>query len=191
MDTVHALLADLTDSDDERAEAAARALPAYGQEAVAALRELATDPQADRRWWAVRALAEIPDPGVPALLRKALGDPDASVRQCAALACHRHPDPASIPPLIGALSDGDRLCASLAADALAGMGGDAVPALLEALESGPQAARLEAVRALALIADKRAIPALMGAFQEGSALMEYWANEGLERMGLGLVYLEP
>jgi HEAT repeat protein len=85
----------------------------------------------------------------------------------------------------------DALLARLAANALACTGADAVPALLEVLEKGEQALRLEAARALAHIGDERSIPALFKALDEDSALMEYWANEGLERMGVGMVFFKP
>jgi HEAT repeat protein len=79
----------------------------------------------------------------------------------------------------------------LAADALVAIGGDALPALVEALEKGPHKARVEAVRALAAIRDLRAVPSLMAALEEDSLSMQFWAEEGLERLGLGMVYLKP
>jgi hypothetical protein len=44
---------------------------------------------------------------------------------------------------------------------------------------------------LAQIGDPRSIPALFTALDEDSALMEYWASEGLEKMGVGIVFFEP
>jgi HEAT repeat protein len=79
----------------------------------------------------------------------------------------------------------------LAGDALVAIGSPAVPALLEVLQAGVHPARLEAVRALARIGDERAIPALFTALDDSSALIEYWANEGLERMGVGMVFYRP
>ena len=70
-------------------------------------------------------------------------------------------------------------------------GAAAVPALLDLLETGLQAVRLETARTLAMIGDTRAIPALFNALDEDSALMEYWANEGLERMGVGMAFFKP
>jgi len=66
-----------------------------------------------------------------------------------------------------------------------------VPGLLEAMQGGDQRVRVEAVRAFAKIGDPRAIPALFEALDEGSALIEYWANEGLEKMGVGMVFYKP
>jgi HEAT repeat protein len=50
---------------------------------------------------------------------------------------------------------------------------------------------LEAARALALIGDQRAIPALFALLSEDSVMLDYWANEGLDKMGAGMVYLIP
>lgn len=191
------LLADLSSGDDERAEAAVAGLAEYGAQALPELKALlagASSMQAqdvDLRWWALRALAEISDPQVTPLLITALHDEDAGVRQCAAMGARKQPDPLTIPVLIEMLSDEDHLCASLAADALATIGGPSVPDLIEVLQHGRQAARLEAVRALANIGDQRSIPALFNVLDEESALLEYWATEGLERMGVGMNFFEP
>jgi HEAT repeat protein len=92
---------------------------------------------------------------------------------------------------VKALSDCDRLVAGLAADALAEIGEAAVPALIDVVQDGSHPARLEAVRALAAIGDPRAIPVLFAALDSDSALMEYWANQGLEHLGVGMVFFEP
>ena len=52
-------------------------------------------------------------------------------------------------------------------------------------------ARLEAVRALSKIGDQRSIPALFECLDDSSALIEYWAGEGLEKMGVGMVFYKP
>jgi HEAT repeat protein len=202
-------LAELFSGDDVRAEQAAvkiSRLPAGERPAsLAALEEALASPLAERRWWAARALAEIQDPLVPPLLAGLLSDEAAAVRQCAALGLRLQPDPQAVPALIQALSDPDPLAAELAADALAAVGGEAVPALLEVLTAGEQPderpsrvpavpgrdTRLEALRALAAIGDPRAIPALFAALDEDSALMEHWASEGLERMGVGMTFFKP
>ncbi len=187
---LQALLVELTSGDDERAEAAVEPLAAYGQPAVAALRWLISGANSDARWWAVRALAEIKDVQVPPLLVLFLSDEDAAVRQCAALALFQQPDPWIASDLIAALSNEDRLFAHLAANALSAIGQPAVPALLAVLQNGTQVARLEAARALSIIGDTRSIPALFSALSEDSALIEYWANEGLERMGVGMTFFQ-
>jgi HEAT repeat protein len=185
------LLLALTSGDDERAEDAARRLAAHGEAAIPALRSLLAAPQAETRWWAARALAEIPGGWAAPWSIEALRDPDIAVRQCAALGISRQPDEQAVPALVEAMSSDDALLARLAANALASIGEAAVPALLDLLENGPQPVRLEAARALAMIGDTRAIPALFNALDGDSALLEYWANEGLERMGVGMMFFKP
>ena len=194
------LLAALTGEDEtqpevaRRAEAAAAGLAALDEavqlEALIALQELLAAPEADKRWWAVRALAALPGEGNIPLLLQALEDEDASVRQCAAVGLRQHADMHAIAGLIEALDDPDPLVRRLAGEALEATGSEAVPALLLVMESGSHAARLEAVRALAAIGDTRAIPALFKALDD-STLLEYWASEGLERMGVGMSFFDP
>jgi HEAT repeat protein len=188
-------LAQIRSGDDERAEAVAvgyGALPlSQVPDALAELSALLASPDANLRWWAVRALSQITDARVPSILLDALGDTDASVRQCAALGLRLHPEGNAVPSLVRALMDEDPLVVGLAVDALVEIGSPAVPALLDVLDNGPQAARLMAVRALAGIGDQRSIPSLFAALEEGSALLEYWAAEGLERMGVGMVFFTP
>jgi HEAT repeat protein len=80
---------------------------------------------------------------------------------------------------------------SLVANALVTIGKEAVPALLNAINEVQPAARIEIVRALAEIGDHRAIPALVSAMQSDSAVSQYWAEYGLNKLGLGMVYLKP
>jgi HEAT repeat protein len=120
-----------------------------------------------------------------------LKDKDVAVCQCAALGLSRQPDERAVPALVEAMASDDALLARLAANALGAIGAAAVPALLDALENGSQSVRLEAARTLAMIGDTRAIPALFNALDGDSALLEYWANEGLERMGVGMVFFKP
>ena len=192
---LHNYLTDLASGDDARAEAAVEELATLStdqqEEALDALQAMLTSPDVDTRWWAARALAAIPDTQVPALLLKAFTDEEAGVRQCAALGLRLHPTPLAVPALIAALSDEDPLVADLSADALGETGASAVPALLEVMQNGSHKARLGATRALATIGDQRAIPALYAALDSDSALMEYWATAGLEKMGVGMVFFKP
>jgi HEAT repeat protein len=195
MEIVCSLIEELSSGDDERSEAAAirmATLPAgQRQAAFKALSDLLKEGDEDGRWWAARALAELPVDGAVDLLIAALGDRACPVQQCAALGLRLHPDPSAVPPLIAALESEDSLLASLVADALIAIGSPAVPALLAVLQKGSQSARLEAVRTLAHIGDERAIPELFASLDEDSALMEYWASEGLERMGVGMLFYSP
>ncbi|MGW8250270.1 MAG: HEAT repeat domain-containing protein [Anaerolineales bacterium] len=191
MDELFKLVEKLTGGDDEQAEAAAREFTHWGTKGLEALEPLLADPDADRRWWAVRALAEIPDPQAAKLLIQALEDPEPAVRACAARGLQERPDERAIPALAAALADTDALVARLAGNALAAAGGMAVPALLETLQDGPFQSQVEAARALALIGDTSSIPALFEVLDSDSSLVEYWANEGLERMGVGMAFFIP
>jgi HEAT repeat protein len=185
------VLDELSCGEDERAEAALSRLAAWGPETLQALQERLSSPEPDVRWWAVRGLAEMQHEGVPELLIKALADPDIGVRWCAGLALRRHPSEKSVPALLEMLADEQALTRRLAGDALVAIGSPAAEQLVEMLRSGKLAARIEAVRALAKIGDERAIPALYAALDEASALIGYWANEGLEKMGVGMVFYKP
>jgi HEAT repeat protein len=136
-------------------------------------------------------LAEVADERVPDLLVRALADSDKGVRWCAGLALRKHPSEKAAPTLVSMLSDADALTRRLAGDALVAIGSPIVPQLLDAMQNGEHIARLEAVRALAKIGDERAIPTLFEALDKGSALIEYWASEGLEKMGVGMVFYKP
>ena len=189
------LILDLTSGEDARAEAAAKALAERGRDAADALRPLLTSEDADTRWWALRALAESEAFDLEDFLR-AVEDEESAVRQCAALGLLRHPDERAIPALVHALQDEDQLVSRIAGDALAAIGKAAIPALSDFLEksasesAAQQMARVNAVRALAAIADPQAIPALMRASEEGSLFMRHWAEVGLESLGLDMVYMK-
>jgi HEAT repeat protein len=136
-------------------------------------------------------LAEIPGEQAAGKLEQALSDPDPAVRQCAALGLGKQCAPRAIPALLQAMHDSDSLVARLAANALAAIGAPAVEPILELIKNAPQQVQLEAARVLALIADPRAIPVLFNALDGDSMLLEYWANEGLERMGVGMAFFKP
>ena len=187
------LINQLTSGDDDLAENAASEIGAFGASAIPSLADLFSSEQTDVRWWAVRALAGIRNqPEVEELLRQALHDPEHSVQQCAALGFTTHPCASIVPDLVACLSGADQLLARLAGTALIAIGGEAVPALLGVMEDGPQIARLEAVKALAEIADARAIPVFFKAVQEGdSRLIEYWSEVGLDNLGIGMNFFKP
>lgn len=191
MVSIENLIKELTSGDDERAEASVVKIAAIGSDVLPALKKTISSADPDDRWWALRAAAEIPSPETSDLLVNALDDPDPSVRQCAALGLRLVPDPQAVPKLIASLDDRDHLFVSLVAAALIAIGEPAVPALLDIMENRARTVRLEAVRALALIGDQRAIPAFFAALDEDSALMEYWAGEGLERLGVGMTFFNP
>ena len=189
------LLSDLTSGNETRAERAVPALIELGEDAIPALLELTRSAEADHRWWALRVLAQ--SPSSSGSLRQAewlvpfLNDPAREVRQCAALGLAIKPDESATQPLVQALSDEDSMVSSLAVNALVKIGKAAVPALIDVVKNAPQSARIHALRALAEIRDHRAIPVMMTVMEEDSALLQHWAKEGLDRLGLDMVYIKP
>jgi HEAT repeat protein len=173
------VLDDLFSGDDDRAAAAVEQVTA---EDLPALEAALSDPDPDVRWWAVAGLARV----------GGAVDPDPNLRAAAIFALGRQPDPAAIPLLLQILGDSSEYLARLAADALITIGPAAVSALIEALEHSPQPrVRANAARALALIADTSAIAALFRALEDDSSLVQHWADQGLDRMGVGQVYFKP
>ncbi len=190
MTTLESLLDDLASGDEARAEAAVAPLLQMGEEAIPSLLELTQSADVDTRWWALRVLASSPHLRTEWLV-PFLSDPAPEVRQCAALGLAGKPDESAIESLVRALSDDDSMVASLAANALVKTGAPAVPSLIDAVKNGRQSERIHALRALAEIKDHRAIPIMMQVMQEDSALLQHWAQEGLERLGLDMVYIKP
>lgn len=193
MSSLENLLADLTSGDEARAERAVPELLELGEEALPSLRDLTLSPEAEHRWWALRVLAQSPDARAEWLV-PFLKDPMSEVRQCAALGLSIKPAPGASEPLVQALSDQDSMVSSLAVNALVRLGAPAVPSLIEVvnrLRGAPQSARIHAMRALAEIRDHRAIPVMMKAMEEDSVLLQHWAKEGLDRLGLDMVYIKP
>lgn len=190
MNTLQDLVNDLTSGDEMRAEGAVSALLEKGEEAIHALQELTQSNDADKRWWALRVLAQSPHSRTEWLI-PFLNDPASDVRQCAALGLSINPDESATEPLVRALSDEDTLVSNLAVKALVKLGKAATPALIENVNSGSQSSRILALRALVDIKDHRAIPVMMQVMNEESALLQYWAKEGLERLGLDMVYMKP
>ena len=190
MSALDDLLADLTSGDDSRAEPACASLAQLGEMVIPALRDLLSSPDVDSRWWAVRALASLPSLD-PDLLIPSLADASPEIRQCAALGLSHHPSEAATRSLVQALSDADSLTAELAAKALAAIGSPAVESLLGVLHNGQQSARIHAMHALAEIADVRAVRPMIEAMSEESVMLHYWAERGLEKLGVNMVYMKP
>lgn len=185
------LLHQLVNGSESESDSAARAIAALELEAIAPLAGLLHDPNPETRWWAVRSLSEIPLPEATAHLRNALQDPDESVQHCALLGLRQHPAPENIAVLCDVLRSANPMSAHLAADALIAIGAPAVPPLLETLKTGEAAIRIQAARALAKIGDTRSIAGLFDLYEDDSALLEYWAEQGLEKMGVGMQFFIP
>lgn len=191
MSRLQNLLDDLTSGDEVRAEKAVSPLIELGEDAISSLLDLTRSKDVDSRWWALRTLAQSPHCRTEWLVPFLANDPVPEIRQCAALGLAVKPDESVTQPLVQALSDEDSMVCSLAANALVKIGGAAAPSLIEIVTSGKQSARIYALRALAEIKDHRAIPIMMKVMQEDSALLQHWAKEGLDRLGLDMVYIKP
>jgi HEAT repeat protein len=190
MSEISRLIKDLSSGDDDLAEESARQLIDIKDEALPHLLSLRNSKVIDDRWWAYCALGQFPGAEVEWFI-PGLHDSSAEVRESAAMALSHHPDPSAIHALILALSDEDRMVASLAGHALSNIGNDAVPELIFVMENGFPAARIEAARALSTIKDPRVIPVFMNALGNGSELVKFWADQGLETMGAEMVYFKP
>lgn len=186
------MISDLTSGDDERAERTVPLLAALGDAAIEVLLSLLKSDDPDHRWWAVRALAEFEHPSAQNGLCHALSDRNPpAVRQCAAMGLRERPTAKALPMLVSALQEKDRLLSRLAGDALAALGSKAIPELQEASRSSDPAVRIEAVRALAIMKDQGAIGALFDVLDDPSSLVTYWAEKGLQDLGVGMVFFQP
>ena len=184
------LLAELTSRDEARAEAAALELAAIGEPVLPGLEPLLHSKAPDHRWWAVRTLGQMESPRLDWLI-DALGDVSGEVRAAAALAFVTHPAEQAAPALIRLLEDEDSIVAILAVNALTAIGQAAVPALLDAFPRMNQRGRIQNMRTLAELRDHRAIRLMMKTIEEDSAMLRYWAEAGLGRLGLDMVYIKP
>lgn len=183
-------LAELTGGDEDRAEATASELARMGEKAFPTLERLRGSSVADHRWWAIRILAQMEAPPVDWII-KGLGDSSEDVREAAALALMAHPSEKAIPTLIKVLKESGGMLGTLAAKALAAIGKSSIPDLLEAYQNATSQTRIQIMRAFAEIRDPRAIPVMLKATEEDSSILNYWAQEGLERLGLNMVYIKP
>ncbi len=188
---LQALLKELGSGDDHRAEGAVHSLADRGESVLPWLCLELQSENPDQRWWAIAALAQIDHEQAREALKRALTDPDPSVRQCAAFGLRRQPYPGALPDLVTALGASDRLLARLAADALVALGDRALESLTKALRSDDPAIRIEAARALAQMEHPSAIPPLFAALDDPSQLVVHWAERGLEKLGVGMMFFKP
>ena len=182
--------------DDARTEEAALAVGRLGDAALPVLRDWLAGDNADRRWWACRALAALGTRAARALLVAALEDPDPAVRACVAQGLGELRAQEAVAGLVRRMADSSPLVSRVAADGLARIGAPAVPALIAALQVGEAQARAGAARALSIIRPQEAIAdeyirALCAALDDPSAIVTYYAEEALEQMGVGFVFFRP
>jgi HEAT repeat protein len=146
----------------------------------------------DARWWAARALAGIPQPQTARLLIAALSDSDEDVRVCAIMGLGELKESEAVVPLLTLLQDSNEYVARHISDALSKIGEPAVPGLIGALENERVTVRVQAARSLVRIESQQAIPALIKALDDPEPVVEHYAWEALQRMGVGVtVFFRP
>ena len=189
MSSLDNLIEDLISGDEVRAENAASQLAELGSSAVPALEVLLKSSNADHRWWAVRTLAQMSDTDTDSFV-DALEDVSSEVRQAAALALAVHPAEKATPVLVRALNDDDALVQTLSANALSAIGKPVVPILIDEFPRASASVKIHLMRVLADVRDPRAIPVMMKAMDDDSAILHHWCEIGLQQLGLDMVYLK-
>lgn len=183
----HRLLQAIAADDDAAGEAV---IPDLGPEDEADLLALAGDAHPDRRWWGLRALAQVGGDAAAPVLAAALGAADPGERAAAALALghlHRRAGAAVaeiLPILARRLGDDVGLVRQAAADGLALCGEDAVPVLAAALDSEHEGVRVRAAAALRKLQSVHAAGALYRHLNDPNPLVRLYAYETLDAMGL-------
>jgi HEAT repeat protein len=191
MPHLHDLIADLNGGDDPRAERAALSLVEHGEAGLEAMLGMRGSNDSERRWWATRALALFQDERAHRALAQSLQDPDPAVQYCAALALRETRPRLAVRPLMTALDSDDAMLARLASDALAAIGRPALEPLTNASRSSDARVRLEATRALSMMGEPDTIPALFNALNDPSPWVQFWAEEGLGRLDVGMRFFQP
>jgi HEAT repeat protein len=186
-DLIEAILS----GDDARAERALPAIAAYGDVAVSLLARQMAGAHADARWWIARTLAAIPTPQSVLLLIQMMDDHDSDVRACAAMALGELSAAEGADALIAHLADESAHVAEICTMALSRLGTTAVSALVRALQNSDSPTRIRAAKALVPIESHEAIPALIHALDDENAIVSYYAEDALLRMGVGTVLLKP
>ncbi|MFC2063835.1 HEAT repeat domain-containing protein [Chloroflexota bacterium] len=183
------LIEKFTLGDDCQADESAKILASMGEPVIPRLRELLGSAEEDNRWWAVRTFSlmkETPDE----IFIKMLSDVSVEVRKCAALSIFNNPSTNAIGKLVELLSDIDPMMANLAANAIIAIGNKSLPCLLNGISNMEGLGRIEAYRAIACLNNHDAIPILMEGLEDDSHLVNYWAEEGLTKLGLDMVYIK-
>ncbi len=205
-DLMQALLDAIAADDDEQAEAAVRALASLPG-ILPALRPLLGDPDENRRWWAVRALAVIGGDEAVRLLVEHLSDPDEPTRCAAALALGELRAEPALPALLAALTDASGWVRDSAADALSMIGVAALPDLVTAMADTRDGVRVRASRAIGRIVGPAlagktlneygreylpALTAMYAALNDANRLVRTNAYDTLNGLGLfDQVYMAP
>jgi HEAT repeat protein len=186
------LLDQLNASDDGNCEASAVALGKMGETALPHLKALLVDGSVDTRFWAIRALWVMETPAAIQSLIGMLDDSDEMVRSGAALALGELKAEASVDRLARLMREEQSNVGNHAADALSKIGKPAACILVAALDDARAWVRIRAARALVPFESHDAIPALFQALDDDSYLVRHYAQEALNRMGIGqMIYFRP
>ena len=116
---------------------------------------------------------------------------DDETRAAALYALRTRSTADAVTALITVLANPDTFLARTACDSLIHIGKVATSNLIEALKDQNIQTRGLAARALAHIKDQSSIPALFNALDDESMMVQYWADEALEKMGVGQIYFKP
>lgn len=187
MPEISQLILELTSGDDAQAEESIRQIIHLKEDAIPSLLVLRDSSNPDERWWAYCALGQMPE-AESSWFFPGLHDEVPEVREGAVMGLSGHPHPEAVEELIDALHDSDKMVVVLAGAALTAIGGDAVPPLISVMENGSAEAGIQAARSLAEIRDPRAIPAFMAALENGTELVKFWAEQGLQNLGSEMLY---
>jgi HEAT repeat protein len=177
----------LQQGNDERAEGAVQSLTANAEPALLAWLESA---DAERQWWAARALAHCGGAAAAPALAQGLAAHHPALRSVAAYALgHLHqraPDAVRplLPQLARLLTDSDGGVRQTAADALALCGDEAVPVLATVLQGDHEGARTRAAASLRKIATIQAAGVLYHCLNDPNYMVHTYAYETLDDMGL-------
>lgn len=173
--------------DDARAEDLIDLLtPADGP----ILRQMIESNDLNRRWWGIRALAQVGGEDLVALVADQLQAQAPEIRAVAAMALGqihgRAPGAvvSHLPQLVLLLEDNDALVCQAAADGLAHCGDDAVDLLSAALEGDREGLRVRAAAALHRIGSMKAAPPLYRHLDDPNTLVRHHAYETLDKLGL-------
>jgi Uri superfamily endonuclease len=169
--------------DDNECEIWCQALVKH-PDIVPTLRPLLADTDEDLRWWTVQVLLATGRAQAASLLVHMLSDRDDAVRGSAVLALGLMGSVEAVEALANLMDDDSGWLRQLAALGLALIGEPAVPVLQEALQSTEEGLRVRASYALSRIRSPTATGSLLRALNDPNYVVNAYAQEALERMGL-------
>ena len=110
---------------------------------------------------------------------------------CAAKGLQISPSARALAPLCDLLSHQDSLLRRLAGDAIIHLKFEASNSLITILQNGGHIEKIEAARALSFIQDPMSVRTLFDQLEGAPPNLEYWINNALEKMGIGMQFFSP